>query len=73
MKIFVIFSTALLLLACSSTQNQWVKNGSDAQAFEKASQACKVKSESQYQTMAQQVVISYENCMQAQGWEKTPH
>ena len=71
MKIVAIFSIVFLLLACSSTQNQWVKKGSDAQALEKASHSCKVKSESQYQTMAQQVVISYENCMQAQGWEKT--
>lgn len=70
MKITAIFAIAFVLVACSSTQNPWAKKGSDAQAFEKVSLAYKVKSESQYQTMAQQVVISYENCMQAQGWEK---
>jgi hypothetical protein len=70
MKIYAIFPIAFLLVACSLTQIPWAKKGSDAQAFEKESQACKVKSESQYQTMAQQLVISYENCMQAQGWEK---
>jgi hypothetical protein len=69
MKKFVTCAAAFALIACASSQNQWSKEGSDAAEFKRVSEQCKVKSDSQFQTMVQQVLISYANCMESQGWK----
>ena len=68
MKNLVVYIGVLALTACAVNQNQWEKEGSLPAEFDSVSQQCKVKAESQSQTMLQQVVISYVNCLESQGW-----
>ena len=70
MEKIVTFDAAFVLTACAPSQPQWSKEGSDAAEFKRVSEQCKVKSDSQFQTLLQQVLISYANCMQSHGWRQ---
>jgi hypothetical protein len=59
---------AMVLAGCASNPTPWAKDGVPATDFDAVSQQCKTKAESQMQTMQQQVVISYVNCLESQGW-----
>jgi hypothetical protein len=69
LKNLVILSCAVVLTACAAGPTRWVKEGAAPGDFDAASQQCKAKAESQIQTMQQQVVISYVNCLESLGWQ----
>jgi len=69
LKNLAILLCGVVLTACAAGPTRWVKEGAAPGDFDAASQLCKAKAESQIQTMQQQVVISYVNCLESLGWQ----
>jgi hypothetical protein len=69
LKNLAILSFAVILAACGAGPTRWVKEGVGPGDFDAASKLCKLKAESQLQTMQQQVVISYVKCLESLGWQ----